>query len=241
MTLRGICQLAGIILLTLVTGLLSTPIGLLLRTREKKAKFFCWMSKRYCRVAIWICGVTLEARGVSRVDPDKGYIFMPTHTSQLDPPLLTQVFSQPILWVFKKELSKIPVFGWTLMALGQIMVDRSDIEQARGSMGEAGRELKGNMSVMVYPEGTRSKDGKLQPFKKGGFYMALNAGLPIVPVRISGSYELFPHGALMVRPGRVAVEVFDPIPTAGKTRADIPELVRLVRAALLSETTGPEI
>ncbi len=136
--------------------------------------------------------------------------------------------------MFKKELARIPVFGWVLLALGQVMIDRSNAKQARESMADAVKGLTGNLSILIYPEGTRSKDGLLQPLKKGGFHLAVQAGMPIVPVRVSGSHELLPSGALTVRPGRLVVELFDPIPTAGKTEADIPELMGRVRAALLS-------
>jgi 1-acyl-sn-glycerol-3-phosphate acyltransferase len=94
--------------------------------------------------------------------------------------------------------------------------------------------LTGNNSVLIYVEGTRSKDGKLQPLKKGGFHIALLSGMPIVPVRISGSHDVIPPGSLRVRPGRVVVELFEPIPTKGKTEADVPGLMARVRSALLS-------
>ncbi|MCL1926328.1 MAG: 1-acyl-sn-glycerol-3-phosphate acyltransferase [Syntrophorhabdaceae bacterium] len=234
MTLRGCFQWLAVGLLTFFIGIPVILLGLLACTRERKGRLFRRASKLYSGIALWMLGVTVEGRGVSRVDPDKGYVFLSAHTSYLDPPVLTIVFPQPLFWVFKKELSKIPVFGWALLAMGQIMVDRSDAKQARKSMGDAGKELTGNMSVLVFPEGTRSKDGKLQPFKKGGFHLALGAGLPVVPVRIHGSHELLPADALTVRSGHVVVELFDPIPTEGKTESDIPELMSQVRAALLS-------
>jgi 1-acyl-sn-glycerol-3-phosphate acyltransferase len=233
-TILGLFQWVFIALLTLLVGPPFTLLGWLAGTRERKGKLFRYLSKRYAGLALWMPGVTVEPRGVSRVDPDKGYIFMSTHTSHLDSPALAIALPQPTFWVFKKELAKIPVFGWVLLALGQVMVDRSNAKQARESIGQAGRELTGSLSILIYPEGTRSKDGKLQPLKKGGFHLALGAGIPIVPVRITGSYDLLPRGALTVRPGRVVVELFDPIPTAGKTEADIPGLMERVRAALLS-------
>jgi len=233
-TLRGFFQWTGIILLTVLMGVPFIVLGLLARTREKKGKLFHWLSKRYSIIAMWMFGVTVEGRGVSRVDPDKGYIFMSTHAGHLDSSSLAIVIPQPLFWVFKKELSKIPVFGWVLLALGQVMVDRSDAKQARKSMGDIGKDLTGNMSILIYPEGTRSKDGKLQPLKKGGFHLALGTGLPIVPVRVLGSHELLPAGALTVRSGHVVVELFDPISTEGKTETEIPELMSQVRDALLS-------
>jgi len=233
-TLRGFFQWASIGLLTFLMGPPSILLGLLARTREKKGLLFRWVSKRYTGFAMWMFGVTVEARGISRVDSSKGYVFMPTHVGHLDSSALAIVIPQPLFWVFKKELSRIPLFGWALLAMGQVMVDRSNVNQARQSMRDICKDLTGNMSILIYPEGTRSKDGKLQPFKKGGFHLALGTGLPIVPVRILGSHELLPSGALTVRPGHVVVELFDPIPTEGKAESDIPDLMAQVKAALLS-------
>ena len=99
--------------------------------------------------------------------------------------------------------------------------------------------LSGCNSVLIYPEGTRSRDGRLQPFKKGGFWMALSAGLPIVPVRVSGSRDVVAADSLRIRPGTITVEILLPIETAGKSAADIPALMEQVRSAMLSETPGP--
>jgi len=239
MTIRGFFQWVGLLLLTLVAGPPAMLLGLLIRSRDKKEKVFRRLSKLYCGIAMWMLRVKVESRGISKLDPDKGYVFLPTHTSNLDPGVLAIVLTQPLLWVFKKELAKIPIFGWVLMQFGQIKIDRSDVKQARSSMSDAGNVIAGNTSVVVFPEGTRSKDGKLKALKKGGFHMALELGLPIVPIRIHGSYELFPYGAQTVRPGCVVVELFDPIPVHDKTEADIPKLVSQVKAALLSGTTGP--
>jgi 1-acyl-sn-glycerol-3-phosphate acyltransferase len=159
---------------------------------------------------------------------------MSNHASHVDSLALAVSIPHPLHWVFKKELSKIPVFGWVLMSLGQIMVDRRNAAQSRTALLNAAGALAGNNSILIYVEGTRSKDGKLQSLKKGGFHIALQSGLPIVPVRISGSHDIVAPGSLRVRPGRVVVELFEPIPTAGKRDADVPELMARVRDALLS-------
>ncbi|MCL2102995.1 MAG: 1-acyl-sn-glycerol-3-phosphate acyltransferase [Syntrophorhabdaceae bacterium] len=234
MILRCAFQWIYLGFITLFFGPLFILLGLLARTRKRKGILFRRLSKWYCRCVMWMFRVKVEASGLSRIDPDKGYVFMSTHTGHLDTPALAIVLPQPLFWVFKKELAKIPIFGWALLAMGQIMIDRSDARQARESMNIAGEEMTGDMSVIIYPEGTRSKDGKLQPLKKGGFRIALGTGLPIVPVRVLGSHELLPAGAITVRPGRVVVELFDPIPMEGKTVADIPDLMEQVKAAFLS-------
>ena len=234
MTVKNVVQFILLGLLTLLFGTPAILLGLLAPGRNRKGRIFRWVSKSYSWVAVRLFGVTLETRGLSRVDPEKPYVFMSNHVSHIDSPVLALSIPHPLHWVFKKELSRIPVFGWVLLALGQIMVDRADVSQAREALASAASGLAGNNSVLIYPEGTRSKDGRLQPFKKGGFFIALRAGLPIVPVRVSGSRDIVPSGSLSVRPGHVVVELFDPVPTDGMTEADIPALMARVRDALLS-------
>ncbi len=234
MTILNAFQLAFIGLLTLVMAPPFTLLGFLTPGRHRKGKLFLWLSKSYSAIALPVLGVKVETRGLSRVDRNAPYVFMSTHASHVDSPALAHAIPHPMFWVFKKELSKIPVFGWVLLALGQIMVDRSNAMQSRDAMGSATEGLKGNQSILIYPEGTRSKDGKLQRLKKGGFFLAVQTGLPIVPVRVSGSHEILPAGSLALQSGRVVVELFDPIPTTGRTPADIPELMGRVRDALLS-------
>jgi 1-acyl-sn-glycerol-3-phosphate acyltransferase len=233
-TVRTVFQAVFLALLTLVIGLPAIVLGLLVPGRHRKGKIFRWVTKSYSRILMPVFGVTLDTRGVSRVDRNAPYVFMSNHVSHIDSLALAISIPHPLHWVFKKELSKIPVFGWVLLSLGQIMVDRGSAMQSRAALENAAAALAGNNSVLIYAEGTRSKDGKLQPLKKGGFYIALRSGLPIVPVRVSGTHDIIPSGSLRIRPGHVVVELFEPIPTDGKTENDIPELMTRVRDALLS-------
>jgi 1-acyl-sn-glycerol-3-phosphate acyltransferase len=221
-------------LATLVVGLPAIVVGLLVPGVSRKGRVFRWVTKSYSRILLPVFGVSVETRGVSRLDRNAPYVFMSNHASHVDSLALAVSIPHPLHWVFKKELAKIPVFGWVLLSLGQIMVDRRNAIQSRSALTNAAAALRGNNSVLIYVEGTRSKDGKLQPLKKGGFHIALQSGLPIVPVRISGSHDIVPSGSLRVQPGHVVVEMFDPIPTEGKTEADVPELMARVRDALLS-------
>jgi 1-acyl-sn-glycerol-3-phosphate acyltransferase len=137
--------------------------------------------------------------------------------------------------VFKKELARIPVFGWALLSLGQIMVDREDTGQARASIGRSISGLSGNNSIMIFPEGWVSRDGSLLPLKKGGFHLAIQAGLPIVPVRIEGARQVCPPGGSgHFHKGVISVQVFPPLDVRGKTEADIPDLAEKVRGCLAS-------
>ncbi len=239
MTFLNALQLAFIGLLTLVFGIPGILLALLLPGRTLKGKVFLRVSKYYSRIALFVLGVKVASHGLENIDSRKAYVFMSNHVSHADSPALAAVISHPLHWVFKKELSRIPVFGWVLLACGQIMVDRTDPERSKVSLREALSGLSGNNSVMIYPEGTRSRDGNLQPLKKGGFWMALQAGLPIVPVRVSGTREIVAADSLRIRPGNVLVELFPPIPTAGMGMADLPALMRQVREAMLSGRRDP--
>ena len=234
MTVRTVFQMAAVGLATLVIGLPAIVLGMVVPGQSRKGRIFRWVTRSYSMTLLPVFGVTVETRGLSRVDRNVPYVFMSNHASHVDSLALAVSIPHPLHWVFKKELSKIPVFGWVLLSLGQIMVDRRSAAQSRTALSSAAAALKGNNSVLIYVEGTRSRDGKLQPLKKGGFHIALQSGLEIVPVRVSGSHEIIPPGSLRVRPGRVVVELFDPIPTEGKTEADVPELMAKVREALLS-------
>ena len=234
MTAKNAVQLFLLAVLTVAIGIPAIVLGFLVPGRSRKGKIFRLVSKSYSWIAVRLFGVAVETRGLSRVDRDRPYVFMSNHVSHIDSPALALSIPHPLFWVFKKELSRIPVFGWVLLALGQVMVDRDDLFQARGALAQAASWLGGNNSILIYPEGTRSRDGTLRPLKKGGFFIAVQAGVPIVPVRVSGSRDIVPSGSLAVRPGRVVVELFDPIPTAGMTGSDIPLLMQRVRSALLS-------
>ena len=234
MTFLNAVQLFLLGVLTLVMGVPAILLAFLLPGKGWKGKLFRFVSRTYARIALWFFRIKVVGHGMENIDIPTPYVFMSNHISHADSPALALVISHPLHWVFKKELARIPVFGWVLLACGQIMVDRSDPEKSRAALEEALAGLSGNNSVMIYPEGTRSRDGNLQPFKKGGFWMALQVGLPIVPVRVSGSREVVAADTLRIRPGTVTVEVFPPIETRGKIAADIPDLMARVREAMLS-------
>lgn len=234
MSLANAVQFFLLGLLTLAFGVPGIVLALLLPGKAVKGRLFLFVSRNYARIALFLFGIRVRARGLENVDPNRPYVFMSNHVSHADSPALARVIPHPLHWVFKKELARIPVFGWVLLSCGQVMVDRSDPERSRAALGSALAGLSGNNSVMIYPEGTRSRNGTLQPLKKGGFWMAVQAGLPIVPVRVSGTREVVAADSLRVRPGDVTVELFPPIETKGKTVAEIPALMARVREALLS-------
>jgi len=175
--------------------------------------------------------VTVE--GLGHIDPQKSYIFMSNHQSNFDIPVLLSCLPVQFRWLAKAELFRIPIFGRSMRGAGYISIDRSDRRSAFRSLQQAARKIKNGVSVMVFPEGTRSADGRIQAFKKGGFILAIDAGVPIVPIVIHGTHEIMPKGRLYIRPGRqVRVTIRPPVDTSGHSRAARNELLEQVRAII---------
>ena len=182
-------------------------------------------------------GVHVRARRLAPVDPGAAAVYMSNHRSQLDPlAVVAAVPEVQLRWVAKKELAGIPFFGWALRRAGNIIIDRSDHAQAVASLRAARSQTDAGISVIIFPEGTRSPDGTLLPFKKGPFVAAIHLGVPIVPVVCKGTTRIMPKGAyLSILPGEAEVVVLDPIPTAGMSYDDRDRLRELVRSRIAEE------
>jgi len=178
-------------------------------------------------------GVRTRAAGLDNVPPAGPYVVISSHTSHLDGPAIALALPHPVYFVIKKELARIPLWGHAALKIGFIAVDRSDSEKARCEMARAVDTIRAGRRVLVFAEGTRSPDGYLQPFKKGGFHLAVDAQVPILPVAVNGSYRLFPKGAPAARPGRLEVAVGPPIATAGLTNDDVEALLERTREVIL--------
>jgi 1-acyl-sn-glycerol-3-phosphate acyltransferase len=187
--------------------------------------------------ARWILGssrVRVETEGVENIAPGRSYIVMTNHQSAFDIAALAATL--PLSWRFvaKRELTRIPFFGWGLLAAGHIVIDRRDNERSVRSLKRAAQKVRAGASVIVFPEGTRSRTGEVGPFKSGGFYLALEAGAPILPATISGSRRITPPKSLRIEPGRILVRYGKPIPTEGLTTDDREQLKQEVRQAILA-------
>jgi len=190
------------------------------------------------RAAMWIAlagvriaGVRWEVLGRDQLE-NRNYIFMSNHVSNLDPPLLIPLIPGRTSVLVKKELFKIPILG-RAMLMGQLVpIDRSNRDAAITSVREAEQVVRSGLNMTVFPEGTRSLDGKLQAFKKGAFYLATDTGVPIVPITIIGTEDLLPKGHHLVKPGQVRI-VFHP-PIDSRYFADREELIGAVRSAIAS-------
>jgi 1-acyl-sn-glycerol-3-phosphate acyltransferase len=187
------------------------------------------------RVSRRILGIKVEVSGLDRIAPRTTLIFMPNHISFLDGPMLEMLIPGAARVVLKKSIVRIPVVGLGMRFVGFVPVDRKGAEGGKRSIARAVRMVREKgYSFLIFPEGTRSRDGRLQAFRRGGFFLALASGAPIVPVTIRGTFELMPKGQKYARRGTVQVAFHDPIPAAGYTIETMAGLMEKVREAILS-------
>jgi 1-acyl-sn-glycerol-3-phosphate acyltransferase len=196
------------------------------------------LARLWSRVILGVPGVKVEVKTHAPLVPGRPYVFMPNHASMVDIWAVFVAIPASFRFIAKKQLAKIPLFGWAMAAGRFIFIDRQNAASARRSVAEAARRIGAGQSVVIFPEGTRTRDGRLLPFKKGGFHLAMDSGVDIVPVAIRGSRDVMPRGAALIRAGTVSVEIGEPIPTAGLKTADREALIEQVRgrvAAMLGE------
>lgn len=168
---------------------------------------------------------------------DQSYIIMSNHQSHFDVLAFYGHWGRQFRWVMKEELRRVPGLGWYCSAGGHVFIDRSDREKAIASLLAAKPLLRGGISVMIFPEGSRSRDGRLQEFKKGGFIQAMELGLPILPVSISNSRMVLPSKSLALLPGRIHIRFHPPIDPAAYGPLQREQLMEDVRRAIASGLT----
>jgi 1-acyl-sn-glycerol-3-phosphate acyltransferase len=201
-------KLLVISVVTMPAALLIILLGLF----DRYGKHVYGITRLWTWMILMIGGVGLKVTGLSHIDPKRQYIFMVNHQSHIDIPVLIQSLpSFQLRWIAKRELLWVPFFGWAMWAAKHITVDRSDRMDALGSLKKAKERMKGGISLVIFPEGTRSSDGNLLPFKRGGLLLAVRTQTPIVPVTISGSWAILPKGDWRIRGGQIEVTVGAPV------------------------------
>jgi 1-acyl-sn-glycerol-3-phosphate acyltransferase len=192
-----------------------------------------------------VLGVKLEVSGRENVDFAKTYVYMPNHLSFLDGPMMFIVLPCFVRVIVKQELFRIPFLAQAMRVAEFIPVDRKGREGGKQAIQRAVRLMRERgHPFLIFPEGTRSLDGRLQRFRRGGFYLALETGVPIVPVSIIGSYELMPKKAFFTKRGTIKVHIHTPVPVDGYTLETMPDLIERVREAVeagLKATENPNL
>lgn len=203
-------------ILRLIVFVLDTalwiPVILLASLADRNAKLAYRIAQYWVWVNVKLCASRIEVQGLEHLDPRAPYVFMSNHRSNFDVlALVIALWDFQLRWVAKQELARIPGFGWALRATGQVIVNRANHVQALASLAVAKKRLQDGISVVFFPEGTRSADGML-PFKKGGFIFAIETATPVVPIGISGSASILPRCGWLVRSGgEVRVRICQPI------------------------------
>ena len=202
-----------------------------------KVGFLYFVGMGLAHWAARIAGAKIKLVGFDKIDPAGTYIFMSNHVSNLDPPVLVPLIPRRTSVLAKKEIWRIPILGKALDLAEIVPVERSNRDAAMQSIRRAGEVMRHGINMTIYPEGTRSPDGRLLPFKKGPFHLAAETGFPIVPVTILGTEEMMPKGSNIAKSGTATLVFHTPIdPKQFSTREELMEAVRqAINSALPAE------
>jgi 1-acyl-sn-glycerol-3-phosphate acyltransferase len=181
---------------------------------DKKGNAFRLSPWFWGRSLLWIFGIKIKVQGYEHLDRNQHYIFVSNHASMFDIPSVIVALQGNVNIIFKKELTRVPIWGWALKYGHFIMIDRSNPRDAMASIERAAESIRQGSSVILFAEGTRTSDGKLQPFKRGAFSLAMKALVPVVPITLNGTFKIMPKGAFIIRPAEISVIIDAPIDTA---------------------------
>jgi 1-acyl-sn-glycerol-3-phosphate acyltransferase len=238
--IRALLALPSFLVSTILGSLASLVLGLLDRSGDLVLK----LCRVWSAVVLGVPGVKVRVKMRGNLDLTRPYVFMANHASMVDIWAMFVGVPIPVRFIAKKQLGQIPVFGWAMRAGRFVFIDRQNAVSARRSIQEAAQRIKSGQSVAIFPEGTRTRDGRLGEFKKGGFHLAIDSGVEIVPLAIRGTRAVMPPGTPLIRAGLVQIEIDEPISTAGLGPSDRQALLERVRARIadmLGETaTEPE-
>ncbi|WP_420237268.1 lysophospholipid acyltransferase family protein [Telmatobacter bradus] len=222
-----------VVTLSLPAAALFIPLAVL----TKNIRPLYWVTCSITKIGFFVAGIRVEVEGLERVPKDKACIFMANHVSNLDPPALIPRLPGRTSAFSKRAIFNLPIFGYCLKLAEFIPVDRTgNAQSAKESVEQAGRVLAKGIHITTFVEGTRSRDGRMLPFKKGPFYLAKQTGALCVPISIYGTETLMAKGRFAIKPGKVKIILHEPIDPAGyETREALLEATRAAIASGLPE------
>jgi 1-acyl-sn-glycerol-3-phosphate acyltransferase len=215
---------------TVILGIPVMVAGLLSRTGNLAFS----ISKLWAYTMLAVSFVRTEIKNKDKILKGTSYIIISNHQSLCDIIVLVTTLGIQYRWIIKKELLKIPIFGYALYASRNIFIDRSNRASAIESINKGFDRLPQDVSIMVFAEGTRSPDGQIHKFKKGGFITAVRLKIPILPVTVNGSRRVMPKKSLTLKPGKIQVVIGDPIDTSGYTTDTVQELIDKTRQVVIA-------
>ncbi|MGE5436690.1 MAG: lysophospholipid acyltransferase family protein [Syntrophothermus sp.] len=223
------------ILLIGLYAVFSSILALLSAIFDRSFTSYFWVSKIFSKGIFFIGGIKVNITGLENFDHKKTYIFVSNHTSQFDIMTVQAAIPVKLSMFFKKELAKIPIFGWQLSLGPYIRIDRQRAGKAAGSIEKAKYLIGKGISVLLFAEGTRSLTGEIQPFKRGAFNLAAQIGVPIVPITLSGTSKILPKGSINIQNGTIGIHFDKPISTESvKSRQDEINIMNEVRNIIVN-------
>jgi len=218
---------------TIALTLVLAPFAVAIALFSKSGNAAHRIARFWGRSILWASRVPVEVNGLANIPPSgSNYVFMANHLSNFDIPILLAKLPVQFRWLAKSELFQIPLFGRAMRGCGYISIDRSDLTSAIRSLERAADTVRNGTAVMIFPEGTRSPDGKIHPFKKGGFVLTVDAGVPIVPLILHGTWQIMPKGRRTVRPRPAVLDVLPPVDTADYDRKSKDALMEKIRTIM---------
>lgn len=224
------------IFLIVIHTFICSIFGLIFIFIDRSFTLYHILAKIFPGGILLITGIRVKTTGIENIDRKAVYVFASNHSSQLDITALQWGVPNRLSMIFKKELARIPFFGWQLYLGPYVVINRKDPQAAMKSLVDAKKVMdKKKISVLVFPEGTRSKTGEVQSFKRGAFYLAARSGYPIVPITINGTEKIMPKGTFKLKRGTIFLHFDKPIPTDNiKNKQDEMELMEKVRNIIIS-------
>ncbi len=221
------------ILLTVIGALIAVPLGVFVSPQLANLHIAVWWAKALTRLA----GVRVVIEGGDHVDPAQSYVLVANHQSAFDIPVIYGYSGLDLRWVMKAEIKWIPFVAAGCRAIGHVFVERGNTQQSTEAINRAVSRLESGTGVLFFPEGTRSMDGQLLPFKKGAFRLAIDQKMPILPLTVINTREVMPPKRWSIRPNTVVLKFHAPIETDNADEQDIPELMASARQAIASGLT----
>jgi len=234
----GVIRFLVAVVISIVSAILEL---LLIWADRRRGRLFHAIARMWAHAVLFVAGVKVRVRGVEKIDPNCNYVYVSNHASMVDIPAIIAGIPDQIRIVYKRELHVIPFFGWGLKYGAYIGIDRGRGADAMKSLDEAIGRIRNGASVLLYAEGTRTLDGKLQPFKRGAFNIAVKAGIPVVPLTVNGSYGRLRKHSISIVPGNVELVLDTPIPVpAGNGKDAEMVLMDRVHAAIARHYVNQE-
>ena len=228
MMIQTVCIIVWTVLVTFFWGIVIILASFIIHNEN----FTHNLAKIWAKSILFAGRIRVTVTGYSNIDPGRSYIYMSNHQSNFDIPVLLAYLDTQFRYLAKAELFKIPIFGYAMKRAGYISIDRSNRKSAFESLKEAAKKIRNGVSVLIFPEGTRSRDGNIRPFKKGGFALAVDSGVPVVPIVIHGTWSIMSKKGVRIRPGNVEIEILKPIETSDYTRKTRDDLMEKVDQAI---------